>query len=389
MKRSAWSLAAVLLCVLSLQSTISYSALKAPLPTAPAQSVINGVIANTSGAQITPLNVPASMVAQFNAFGAPFAGVTLDMSQAVHYITTKGDLLETLVPVAGLGGETLTPDMVAPRKKPKPGKPGAAGMVIGAWFQPELGARWIVVTFKKNGKPDKVRFYEANNKFSAVPIKKGKFKDDYANGQIEQVDAGAVIADKRSCITVGLDQVCWGPVNHKLVRDETKPSKRAKKIEQKFAKLYDIGVDFDDKNAVPDVLGRAQREACAAFLNTATSFNKMQGCKANAILAASKGGDADDPIALLILNAEADVRTFDVSGNPTNLPLPAGSYLVLPTPVSATEAGTPTVLFLVGLDGSTYLIPSRVMQGFGDGAIGNTAQAGIRDGFARYRMFGW
>ena len=39
-------------------------------------------------------------------------------------------------------------------------------------------------------------------------------------------------------------------------------------------------------------------------------------------------------LALLVLSAEADVRTFDTAGNPTNLPLPAGSYIVLPTPVA-------------------------------------------------------
>lgn len=389
MKRSAWSLAAVLLCVFFLQSTVTFSALKAPLPNPPAQGVIDAVIASTNGAQFTPLNVPASVLDQFNAFGAPFADIPLDASQAVHYITTKGHLLETLIPVAGLGSETLAPNMLAPRKKPKPGKPEASGMVIGAWFQPELGARWIVVTFKKNGTPDKVRFYQANNSFSTASVKQGKFKDDFTNGQVEAVDEGAVISDKRSCITVGLDQVCWGPVDHGLVRDETKPAKKVKKVEAKFAALYELGVNFDEKNAVPDLLGRTQRETCAAFLNTAVSFTAMGACKANAILAVAKGGDADDPIALLILSAEADIRTFDTAGNPTNLSLPAGSYIVLPTPVAATEAGTPTVLFLVGLDGSQYLIPSSIMQGFGAGAIGNTAQAGIRDGFARYRMFGW
>jgi hypothetical protein len=392
MKRSAWSIVAVLLCVLSLQSTVTHSALKAPLPTPPAQEVIDAVIASTNGAQYTPLYVPASVVEQLNGFAEPFTGVTLDASQAVHYINTSGNLLETLIPVAGLGSETLAPDMIAPRKKPKPGKPPkpeAGGMVIGAWFQPELGARWIVVTFKNNGDADKVRFYKPNNSYTESSLIKGKFKDDFANGQVEPVDEGAVISDKRSCITVGLDQVCWGPVDHGLVRDETKPEKRTKKAEKKFAKLYELGVDFDEKNAVPDLLGRTQREACAAFLNGATSFSLMDGCKANAILAAAKNGDGDDPIALLILASEADIRTFDTAGNPTNLPLPAGSYLVLPTPVASTDAGTPTVLFLVGLNGSSYLIPSSIMQGFGEGAIGNTAQAGIRDGFARYRMFGW
>jgi hypothetical protein len=392
MKRSAWSVVAVLLCVLSLQTTISRSALKAPLPTPPSQEVIDSVIAATDGAQYTPLYMPSSVLDQLNSFSEPFTGITLDAGQAVHYITTKGNLLETLVPVAGLGTKTLTPDMIAPRKKPKPGKPvqpERPGMVIGAWFQPELGPRWIVVTFKDNSELDKIRFYKPNGNFSETALVRGKFKDDFGNGQVEQVDEGAIISDKRSCITVGLDQVCWKPVNHALVRDETKPAKRAKKIEKKFANLYELGVNFDEKNAVPDLLGRIQREACAAFLNGTTSFNAMDACKANAILAAAKNADADDPIALLILSSEADVRTFDTAGNPINLPLPAGSYLVLPTPVTSTEAGTPTVLFLVGLNGSSYLIPSSVMQGFGEGSIGNTAQAGIRDGFARYRMFGW
>src|SRR5690606_4587186 len=158
--------------------------------------------------------------------------------------------------------------------------------------------------------------------------------------------------------------------------------------EKKFSKLYNVGVDFDEKNAVPDVLGRSQREACAAYLSSAVSFSGMS-CKANAILATAKGGDADDPIALLIISGGANVRTYDAAGVYLGDTLPAGSYIVLPTPVADSTAGTPTALFLVGLNGSTYLIPSKVRQGFGEGAIGDTGQAGIRDGFARYRLFGW
>lgn len=393
MKRFTSLFALTILFIILSQPSIAQGPRKAPLPNPPAPEIVQGVVDATNGAQFTPLYLSSSVVAALDSFGEPFSGITLDTSKAVHYITIKGDLLESLIPVAGLGDDTLEPNMIAPRKKPKPGKPPkpgkeVSGMVIGAWFQPQIGARWIVVTFKANGTPDKIRFYKPNNGYSETSLKKGKFKDDFGDGQAEQVDEGAVIADKRSCITVGLDQVCWGPVDHGLVRDETKPKKQIDKAVKQFAALYDIG-KFDSKNAVPDLLGLQQRADCAAYLGTATVFSKMAACKANAVLATAKGGGPNDPIALLIVRSDANIRTYNAAGQYIGDTLPADKYLVLATPVSTSDAGTPTALFLVGLSGNTYLIPSTVMQGFGEGAIGNTGQAGIRDGFARYRLFGW
>ena len=177
------------------------------------------------------------------------------------------------------------------------------------------------------------------------------------------------------------------PVDHKLCA--MRPSRRsASRYREEILETLIIGVDFDDKNAIPDVLGKAQREACAAYLSSAVQLQRNE-LQANAILAVAKGGDANDPIALLILSSEANIRTYNAGGVHIGDTLPAGSYVVLPTKVSSTAGGTPTALFLVSLGGDTYLIPSTVMQGFGKGSIGNTGQAGIRDGFARYRLFGW
>jgi hypothetical protein len=383
MKRSATLLAIALIFAFMLQPATGKGPKKPPLPALPDQSVIDAVVAATDGAVFTPLYLSSSLQNRFSNFGGVFSGVTLDTSRAVHYITTGGDLLETLVPVAGLGSATLAPNMMTPGGQSKP------GLIIGAWFQPPSDERFIVLTFKANGDPDKIRFYRPNNNFVEGGLEKGTFNDHHNDHQIEPVDEGAVISDKRSCITVGLHQVCWAPAKHEEIRDETKPSKRVKNAASAFDDLYDVGVDFDDKNAVPDLLGKAEREACAAHLASATAFDDMVSCKANLVIATAKGSpDPDQPMALLVLSAPADIRTYDTAGNFVGA-LPAGKYLVLATPTVDTDAGTPTALFLVGLNGNNYLIASTIMQGFGDGAIGNTGQAGIRDGFVRYRCFGW
>jgi hypothetical protein len=114
----------------------------------------------------------------------------------------------------------------------------------------------------------------------------------------------------------------------------------------------------------------------------------MTTCKANMVIASSKNAVPNKPIAIIVLSAPADVRTYNTFGSAVGV-LPAGSYLVMSVPTATNDGGTPTVLFLVGLNGNNYLIPSTVVQGFGAGAIGDTGQAGIRDGFVRYRLFGW
>jgi hypothetical protein len=388
MKRTAVFIAIALLMALVLQPSFasqpSQERAKPPLPSIPDQSIVDAVIAATGGADFTPLAVPNAILAELAAFGAPFTDATLDPAQAVNFIDSTGTLRETLIPVAGLETATLAPVFTTPGKNPKP------GMVIGATYQPGRGAMWVVVTF--NGaaipQPTHVRFYHKPTKYYQQNAKLGLFEDDNGDLQVDPADAGAVISFKRSCITVGLTQVCWVPYSKPVVREVGKPAFKVAMTVAKFRTKYKFTTTIHSKTAVPDIIGQEEREACAAALVTATVFSKMTACKPNVFLAASTETVDGQPIALLFARSDLDVRTYDANGVLVGQ-LPQGKYLVLNTYAASTDAGTPTALFLVGLDGSTYLIPSRIMEGFGAGAIGNTGQAGLRDGFARYRMFGW
>ena len=388
MKRISVFVALVLLAALMLQPSFaiqpSQERAKPPLPALPDESVVNSVIANTGGANFTPLNVPAAILAELAAFGAPFTDTTLDSSQAVNFIDSTGTLRESIIPAAGLETATLAPTFVTPGASPK------QGMVIGALYQPGRGAMWIVVTFSDDitPQPTHVRFYHKPQKYFQQNAKIGIFEDDNGDSQVDPADAGALISFKRSCITVGLNQVCWKPYAKPVVRETGKPAFKVAMTVAKFRTMYKFSSTIDAKTAVPDIIGQDEREACAAYLTTATVFSKMTACKPNAFLAAATETIDGQPIALLFARSDLDIRTYDATGTFVG-PLPKGKYLVLDTYAASTDAGTPTALFLVGLDGSTYLIPSRIVEGFGAGAISNTGQAGLRDGFARYRMFGW
>jgi hypothetical protein len=388
MKRNNVFLAIMLLLAVMLQPSFaaepSQERAKPPLPPLPDISIINGVIADTGGAEITPLGVPAAILDELAAFGAPFTDAVLDPSQAVNLIDSKGTLRETLIPVAGLESANLAPTFVTPGAKPK------QGMVIGAIYQPGRGAMWVVVTFnnKPTPQPKLIRLYHNPTKYFQQAVKLGTFEDDNGDLQVDPADAGAVISFKRSCITVGLSQVCWVPYSKPVVRESGKPALKVAMTVAKFRTAYKFTTIIDSKTAVPDIIGKTEREACAAYLATATVFTKMTACKANAFIAASTQTIDGQPIGLLFARTDLDVRTYDATGAFVGV-LPRGKYLVLDTVAADDNAGTPTALFLVGLDGSTYLIPSRIIEGFGAGAIGNTGQAGIRDGFVRYRLFGW
>lgn len=388
MKRTSVFIAVMLLTALMLQPSFavqpSQERAKPPLPPLPDESIINSVIADTGGADFTPLAVPDAILTELAAFGAPFTDATLDPSQAVNFFDSTGTLREAIIPVAGLETATLAPTFVTPDVNSK------QGMVIGALYQPGRGAMWVVVTFSGGAipQPKHVRFYHKPKKYYQQAVKIGQFEDDNGDLQVDPADAGAVISFKRSCITVGLSQVCWNPYSKPVVRETGKPALKVSMTVAKFRTKYKFTSTIDAKTSLPDIIGKTEREACAAFLVTATLFSNMTACKPNVYFAAATESVDGQPIALLFARTDLDVRTYDATGALVGQ-LPQGKYLVLDTIAADENAGTPTALFLVGLNGSTYLIPSRIMEGFGAGAIGNTGQAGLRDGFARYRMFGW
>jgi hypothetical protein len=388
MKRAGVFIAIMLLMALMLQPSFavqpSQEVAKPPLPAIPDEAAVNIVITDTGGANFTPLTVPTAILTELAAFGAPFTDAILDPVQAVNFIDSTGTLRESVIPVAGLETATLAPAFVTPGESPK------QGMVIGALYQPGRGAMWVVVTFSDDAipVPTHVRFYHKPKKYYQQGVKIGTFEDDNGDFQVDPADAGAVISFKRSCITVGLNQVCWVPYSKPVVREVGRPTLKVSMTVAKFRTKYKFTGIISSKTAIPDIIGQDEREACAAYLATATVFSKMAACKPNVFLAASTETVDGQPIALLVARTDLDVRTYDATGAFVGQ-LPQGKYLVLNTYAADTNAGTPTALFLVGMNGSTYLIPSRIMEGFGTGAVGNTGHAGLRDGFARYRMFGW
>jgi hypothetical protein len=384
MKRIPALLALVFLLSLTFQpSTSAQTTQRRRLPPLPSQAVINNVVAQTGGAVFTPIDIPASVLADVGSIGGIFSGSTLDTERAVHYIDSRGTLRESVVPIPNLHLLPLGPVMSFP------GIPSRVGMIIGALHQPTRDAMWIVVTFSGIPlQPDTVRFYYSPTEYYEQKVKVGTFTDPEAGPRASLADAGGAISSQRTCLTVGLHQVCWNPYSPQQLRDQNRPADKVANAEARFRQIYKFRVDIDSEQAVPDLLGKSLREDCAAYLATATVFTNMAACKANVFLAAATESVDGQPIALLFARTDLDVRTYDATGAFIGM-LPRGKYLVLDTYAADTNAGTPTALFLVGLDGSTYLIPSRIIEGFGKGAIRNTGQAGLRDGFARYRMFGW
>lgn len=358
---------------------------KPPLPPLPDQTVIDDVVSLTGGANYEPLTVPASVIAELEAFGSPFSDVVLDTTRAVHYIDSAGTLRETIIPAADLRTAPLAATFTAPGSDPVP------GMVIGALFRPSHGVRFIVATFKEHTRDDveKIRLYRKPNKYDEQTAKVGIFEDDDNDSAVDTVDDGASMSFKHSCITVGLHQVCWRVKAKDGGREKAKPNAKVGKALGAFRSLYKFGSDIDIKHAVPDILGKSERELCRASLATATAFVKMAACKPNAFFSGAKAVVPGTPIGLLVLRSPADIRAFDSSGVPIDGGLPKGKYLVMATPSVDTDAGTPTALFLIGLNGVNYLVPSRIMEGFGVGVQGDTQAAGIRDGFVGYRLFGW
>lgn len=372
---------------LFIQSPQPTSANPPSLPSLPSPSIVDFVVNQTGGSVFTPMYAPPSIMTPAQNFGGVFAGIGLDSSQTVHYFDTRGTLRETIIPVSGLANQVLEADMIAPGKEPRPGK------VLGVVYQPSRGTMWVVAVFKPDcptcDPPEKIRFYRAADKYREYSIVWGQFFDSNGNQLLEAVDQGAMITHDLSCISVGLEQACWEPYNYSQVREEPRPKNLAYNAHTRFKDRYDLSVDFYVDDAVPDLLGRAQREQCASAIAGANNFNNLNACRANVVISSAKESVPNQPIAILVVRFAANVRTYDQHGNFVGA-LPPGEYLVMNAQSGSAAPGTPTALFLVNADGvNHYLVPSMVTQGLAYNSSYDTRVAGIRDGFAFYRCFGW
>lgn len=362
------------------------------LPALPSQIILDAVLAQTNGAQFTPMYALSSITSHLATFTGVFqdAYTQLDMSQAVNYLTSKGKLLETVIPLLNSGSLVLDPDIIAPGAVARPGK------IIGALFQPSRGMFFVVAIFKAKATqcpscyaPDKVRFYYNSTEYYESSLNWGEFLDPNGDQMLESVDQGAIIAYKYTCVTIGMEQGCWDPYDYDEVRQKTVAKNKVRNAYQDFKAVYDFDVSFYVSDALPDLLGSSQRTACAQQLTNTPTYNNLSACIPNLFFTASKEVIANQPMAIFVITEPADVRTYDVNGNFVGA-LPSGSYLVMDATPNVTTPGQAALVFLVNLDMvNHYLIPSVAVQGFSQStAILDKRYAALKDGLAGYRGFG-
>jgi hypothetical protein len=361
-----------------------------PLPAMPSQSVIDEVIRESGGVVFTPLYAPNLIRQQLVAFSGEFDNVenTVNFSQAVNYFTTSGRLTETVIPLVDSRTAILDPVFTAPGREPRPAK------IIGALYQPARGTMVVVAVFKPEAwqcpgcnPPEKVRFYYDSTQYYEYSLYWGQFADYGGDGKLEAVDDGALIAHKYTCVAVGLEQVCWDPYSYSALRDEPTPKDLAYAAYTRAKDRYNLGVDFYVDDAVPDLVGAASRAACAIQLQAATQFNSLSQCVPNVVFTASKSVMNGQPVGIWVAQRNIAMWAYTAAGVFTGN-LPAGEYLVMPARPSLTVPGTPDVLFLIDINGvNHYLIPSVVMQGFGQNPVVDERHAAIKDGTMSSRGF--
>jgi hypothetical protein len=306
-----------------------------PLPPVPPQSVLNQVIAG-GGPIFTPLYAPNVVFSHLRDFSGAFDGVEnlISVQQAVNYITTGRRLTEVVLPLRDSRTAVLDPNFTAPGTEPRQGK------IVGALFQPSRGTTMVIVAIFKpnqpNQAPEKVRFYYNSTQYHEYSIIYGVFRDHKNDRVIEAVDDGAVIAHDLSCVTVGLEQVCWYPYDHNIVRDEPAAKDIAYAAYTRFKDIYNLRGDFQVDDAVPDLIGQNVRAACANQIMNSTSFSYLSACNPNLVFTASKKVEYTQPIGIWVVRAPADLKAYTTTGQHVGM-VPIGEYLVIDATPSITR----------------------------------------------------
>lgn len=412
-------LAILLLCFIPVQAQLR------PLPLLPSQAILNQIIYNTSGVPFTPLGVPDAVINHLHTFGSPFDNIVarLDPEQAVHYFATSGQLLESVIPLKDNEVMLLDPDFTTPGLKPR------AGKVVGAVFQPSRGVMIVVAIFRNPAKPPvKLRFYTDATNYIQVDAVRNRFKDKDHNAMVEVLDEGAVIMNKFSCVTVGLEQVCWAQQAtttttraavtrwedddcddrwgdneccgddddrwHDDCDDEPQPPVDPKNAVraafQRFKLIYNFQGRFMVGDTVPDLMGQGNRLQCRLQLKYASAFDNLSYCRPNVIFTGIKSYNATQPLGIFLVQERVSMVTYRASDGAYVGELPAGSYLILDATPTIRQPGSVGVLMLVNEATSNhYLIPVMMMQGFGRNPEIEKPRAGIKDGFVWGRGFGY
>ncbi len=361
-----------------------------PLPPLPDRAVLDKVIKETGGPTFTKIGVPDSIASQLLSTatalnpGLATAGTAdkvFDLDHALYYISIDSGLQRIVIPM--LGVSALQPTIQTPGDS-------LPASIVGAVFDFAKGPAVLVVVWKDKDVTKKaadLRFYASTggNLQFTTPYKLSyrKLKGNKA-GKVAAFDQGAAIAARETCFTVGFDQVCYAP-------DKPSPDSKASSTVgdayQALSKVYALKVKFDLDGALPDIAGPTVRSQCADKLSTLTAGPATPPspaeCSPTITFTAASSMQAGQPIGLIHVLKDIDLKAYDVKGNLIGS-VPAGNYLIVAATPDITDPGTPGVLFLVNADGKNhYLIPGVVVEGFGesDNADSNSrrGQAAIKD----------
>ncbi len=384
--RKSLLLTTLLTLVLLISVAGPASAGSQPLPAPPPSWLINKVISQTGGPTFTPIGAPEILYNGLVPLNGPLDYIEyyLDDEQSVSYIATNDYLYETVVPIWGASWMDLAPDITAP------GTPAVPGQMIGATYQRGRGVMAIVATFPNwsSTTPNGLRFYyTSTNYYAALPVV-ATFYDPNSDWMVEPTEEGAVISDKWSCIVVGLKQVCWAPYSTSQLRDSGAVQSLLVAANTQAQNRYNLTVSFAVNDAVPDLIGTNRRYWCGSDFDVKQRFTEvMGGCQPNLAFVHATTTAVGQPIGLWVVRYPAELKAFDMAGNYWGW-LPANSYLVMDATPSLNIPGQVGVLMLVDIYGSQhFLIPSNVMQGFGQSIIINEWEAAIKDGTLRFRGF--
>lgn len=356
-----------------------------PLPPIPSSTILNKVVSETDGPTFTPLNVPNIFGTQLAAFSGVLDKVdnNLEYTQAVSYFDRSGNLLELVIPLKDNGRAVLDPDLTAPGQNPMPGK------IVGALWQRGRGLTVMVALFQQGGNtlpPTSFRLYYNSTQYWEEGLIYSQFVDYFNDGRLEVVDQGGLIAAYNSCVSVGLEQVCWRPYSFEQVREQMVKDQ----IQTAWVRAnsrYAMSTAFTVVNSVPDLIGATRRFNCANQLLNATSFSSLSSCVPNLVMTNAAGMAAGQPRGIWVVNAPADLKAYRSNGTYTGS-LPVGEYLVIDATPNLSSPGQVGVLFLVNINSNDhYLIPSVMMQSFANNNQITEWQVAIKDGTIGFRGF--
>lgn len=338
-----------------------------PLPPNPLH--LSQIINQVTGLPFEPLGTPTLIINQLGSFTGIFSNIEnlVDFNQSVHYISSGSALKETVIPLAG--NALLSPDVTL--------HDGASGKIIGVSFQPSQGTRVMVAVFPcSNCSPDKIRFYSNSTSYTEKAALVGQHQ------VTNSADLGSVVGHNYSCVTVGMNQVCWDMAG----RNNNAAKNAATTAYQNLSNVYSFQTQFHLNDALPDVLGHTQRITCRLQLQTALLLNFLPLCQPNLVFAPAVQRDSSNIIGIFVVQSLADVRTYRASDGVYIGGLPAGEYLVVDATPNVTTPGAVGALHLLNADGvNHYLIPHMVMNG----TTVNKPQAAIKDGYVWGRGFGY